>query len=370
VKDSIALAFVDKGAAAYLGYVNSPHTTAFMRRGLSVPGPTSWQGFPLGIIAQVQNKVANRVIFTTPQFFMLGDPRIYLSQDKPYRIVSETLSAGGRRVVQGESSVEGVLAVKIDGAARYHYLKITGVTSVSEGDLFYNSKAQTLNLGADKYILFAHQGGDFQIELSTNAPLAWPLADALVDVMDNSWVVLWLDSYSDSNPQIHVLSLIIFIGIVLFKLLKRRKPISAYRDILVIALVIALLRLAYFMLRLDSFTVSANVVTYSAQDILTGFLGVFASVAGGLMVMKDGKGIRIKTLGLVFSVLRQFFLVGFTFAFVTLLNNVTPMSKMTAPGLLNYNTAWLASIALLIEAAIVIVAYRYVISRRKTTAQR
>ena len=368
MKNSIALAFVDKGAAAYIGFINTPHTITFMKYGLSVPGLTSWQGFPLGLVAQVQNKVANKSIFTSPQFFMLGDPRISLSKDQPYRIVSETMTAGGKRVVEGASDVRGILAVKLDRAEQYDFLKITGLTSASENDLFYNSKVQTMNLGADKYIMFLHQGGSFRIELAPKAPVAWTLTDALADALDYSWVVLWLDSYSDGNPQIHVISLLIFVGIVLFKLFRRKKPISDYRDILMIALLLALVRLAFFSLRLDSFTVSSNVVTYTVVEILTGCLGVFASVAGGLMLMKDGKRIVVKTLGLLFAVSRQFWLAGFTFAFITLLNNLTSITTMTGPGLLNYNMFGLVAIGLAVDVAIVLVAYRYVVSRARRTA--
>ena len=52
--------------------------------------------------------------------------------------------------------MHGVLPVKIENGARYEYLKIVGVASAADDDLFYNNNLQTLNLGADKYILFFH----------------------------------------------------------------------------------------------------------------------------------------------------------------------------------------------------------------------
>lgn len=367
VKNSIALGFVDQGAAAYLGFINSPHTSTFMKYGLSVPGITTWQEFPLGLVAQIQNKIANKTIFILPQFFMLGDPRIYLSKDQPYQIISDTIKENGKRVIEAESGVKGVLAIKIDKAAEYDFLKIKGLTSISENDLFYNNKIQTLNLGTDKYILYLHQGGNFQIELSKRAPFGWIVTDGFIDALDYSWVVLWVNVYADDNPYIYVISLPIFIGILLFKIFKRKKLLKDYRKIFLIAFLLTLFRMIYCLLRLDDYTVSTNLVNYTAVHILVGCVGVFSGVAGGLMLMKDTKKFIVKSLGLIFAVLRQFWLTGFYLAFITLLNNIPEMTKMTAAGMWNYNTFWLSFIVLLFEMIIIFVMYRIVISNKETT---
>ena len=92
LSDSIALGFVDHGAAAYLGHVHSPISGGiFMRRGLDTPGITSWEEFPVGIMAQIQNRMSTKAAFDTPQYFMLGDPRIYLTEGQPYQINSDTI---------------------------------------------------------------------------------------------------------------------------------------------------------------------------------------------------------------------------------------------------------------------------------------
>lgn len=365
VENSIALAFVDNGAAAYLGFVNSPHTSVFLKHGLNVSGLTSWEDFPLGVVAQIHNKAATKTVFSSPQLFMLGDPRIYLSKDQPYRVIADTVAENGPRIITGESDKNGILAVKIDGGAEYEFLSVKGLTSVSEKDIFYNNKLQTLNLGRDKYVLFLHNGGHFEIELLKYASVGWSLTDALTDAFDFSWVVLWLSTYADSNPHIYIISLPVFIGILLFKVFKRKKSIKDYGKIFLVALILVLLRLAYFWLRLDDYTVSANLVSYTSFQITLGCAGVFAGVAGGLMLMKDGKNIRVKSLGLIFAVLRQFWLAGFYLVFTSFLNSFTQVTQMTEPWLLSYDSFWLSFIVLIFEVFIILTVYRYVISNKR-----
>lgn len=114
LKNSIALGFIDKGAVAFVGFTNSPHTASFSKYGLAVPGLTSWQEFPLGLVAQIQNKAATRIIYESPQLFMFGDPRIYLSKDQPYQIITDQTDKNGTRLIDGYSDTNGMLAIKAD----------------------------------------------------------------------------------------------------------------------------------------------------------------------------------------------------------------------------------------------------------------
>lgn len=357
-EDSIVLGFVDRGAAAYLGFLNSPHTTAFLKYGLFVPGITSWQEFPLGLVAQVGNKATTRAVFSSPQFFMLGDPRIYLSKERPYRVISDQVNENGTRVIKGESSTSNVLAVKVNDGADYDFVAVTGLASASEHDLFYNSKLQSLNLGADKYVSFLHAGGQFEIKLARKAPLGWSLIDTLTDVLDYSWVVLWLDNYSDSNPYIYALSLPVLIIILLLKLVKQKRPIKNYRMIFTISILLSLIRVGYYVIRLDDYTVSANLVSPTPCQVAIGGLGIFATTTGGLILMRDSKKKAVKALGFLLAVSRQLWLAGFRFAFITLLNNVPAVTKMTRPGVWNYCAFWLPFLALLIEVVVILAVYR------------
>lgn len=362
LEDSIAIGFIDKGAAAFLGFTNSPHTTAFSKYGLFVPGLTSWEEFPLGLVAQIQNKTSTKIIYNSPQFFMFGDPRIHLSQNQPYQIVSDQIVKNGKRVIVGYSDQNDILAIKIDNAANYSFLSIKGLTSLSENDIFYNSKVQTLDLGADKYLLVLLKGGSFQIELSPDTPFGWVPADALIDALDYSWVALWVNVYADSNPYVYAVSIPIFISILLFKILKQKRSIKKYQKLLLIAFLLALFRLAYYFLRLDRYTVSANLVENTIQDIVIGFGGVFSSAAGGLIIMRDSQKFVGKSLGLLFAVARQLWMTGFYLGFLSLLNNVPQVTKMTEIGVWNYTVFWLAFITLVVEILIVLFANQYITS--------
>lgn len=233
------------------------------------------------------------------------------------------------------------------------------MTSIGEGDIFYNGKAQSLNLGPDKYILILHKGGRFQIELSHHTPFGWTLADAVVDALDYSWVVLWVNVYADTNPYIYVLSIFIFIGIILFKILKQKRSLKEYQRIYVIAFLVAAFRLVYCVLRLDEYTVSTNLIDYTVRDWIVGSVGVFSSVAGGLVVIRDSRNILITVLGLLFAVARQFWMVGFYLGFITLFNNVPQVTKMTEAGIWNYTVLWLACTALFVEVLIILSANLY-----------
>jgi hypothetical protein len=351
---SIALGFIDKGAAAFLGFTNSPHTASFSKYGMFVPGLTSWDEFPLGLVAQVQNRSVTKMIYHSPQLFMFGDPRIHLSKERPYQIISDQITENGKRVIEGYSDKTGVLAVKIANAADYHFLSVKGLTSLSENDVFYNSRVQTLHLGTDKYLLMLHRGGSFQIELSPQIPFGWVFADAFMDALDYSWVVLWVNTYADSNPDIYILSIPIFIGILLFKTFIQKKPLKDYQKILIIAFLLALFRLGYCLLRSAEYTVSANLLDYTVNDMVVGYAGIFSSVAGGLMLMRDSQKIVVKSLGLLFAVARQFWMAGFYLGFLTLCNNIPQVTNMTAAGVWNYTVFWLSFIPLVVEVVIIL----------------
>lgn len=364
VENSIALAFVDQGAAAFLGFVNTPHIVTFARQEFALPGITSWRELPLGLVAQIHNRTAAKSVFSSPQLFMLGDPRIFLSKTPPYQIIADTMAANGKRVITGTSPNRTILAVKVAGGAAYDFVSLKGLTSASEQDIFYNNKLQTLNLGADKYLLFFHERGDFTLELAPQASVGWQVQDAFTDALDYSWVVLWLSTYADGNPNIYLFSIPVFVGILLFMFYRRKRSFKDYSRIWIVALALTLLRLAYFWLRADDYTVSANLVDYTALQIALGCGGVFASIAGGFILIRESASRKGKFLGLLFTSLRAFWMTGFYLVFITALNTITPLTRNTQPWLLSYDTFWLSLIPLVLEIAIIIVAYRYLLSDR------
>jgi hypothetical protein len=358
--DSISLGFVDKGAAAYVGHVRSPISNSFfIRHRLAVPGIYSWDEFPLGIAAQIQNKETANMVYNTPLFFMLGDPRIYLLEDKPYQINSDRVNNIGRRVITGESNERGILAIKIEGGAAYEYLK-TSTTSVSDNDPFYNNDLQMLNLGADKYILYFHTGGDFRIELFTDTPIIWKLTDPIVDVFDYSWIAIGV-----VQSPFSLILLVIFTAVVIYKIIRKKTPIRNYRVLFLAGLLYALVRLIYLLTRIGSYTVSASIVEMTIFEIILGFVGVFSSTASGLVMMRTSKKTIGKVIGMILALLPQLLLTGFYFANITLTNII--MRNNTANlWLWNYKAFWMPLGVLLFEALIMFALYRISIFRQRT----
>jgi hypothetical protein len=57
VENSIAMGFIEKGASAYLGDLFSPITSGiFIGQLHYLPGEFTFKDFPIGIMAQIQNK--------------------------------------------------------------------------------------------------------------------------------------------------------------------------------------------------------------------------------------------------------------------------------------------------------------------------
>ncbi len=362
--ESIALAFVDQGAAAYAGNVNSPfHTGAILKQGTAVPGPTSWSEFPLGLVVQVENKASARAYFKVPQFFMLGDPRLYLSSDQPYTLFSDEVLSNEQRLITGNADEAGMLAIKIEDGASYDYLSVKDITSVSESDLFHNTRLQTLNLGTDKYILLLQPGGPFIIRLSHRAPLLWSAADTLLDVMDYGWVVMWLDHRVINAPVIYTAALAIFLLILLLKTFKEKKPLRQYARVFLLAGLFVAVRFGYYLLRVDDYTVSANLLAPTVDQMVLGSLGIFACTAGGLVVLQDARTLRAKVSGWVFALLPELILALFYLAFIPFMNTLTAVNGMTFPWQWNFNVLVLASLSLMVEAVMTFVLYRFSRSR-------
>jgi len=132
------------------------------------------------------------------------------------------------------------------------------------------------------------------------------------------------------------------------------------------AFLLALLRVVYFWLRWDDYSVSANLVNPTAFQITLGCMGVFACATGGLMLMKDTEKKVVKMLGLMFAVLPQFLLTGFFLVFITFMNTATQINGLTSMWLCNYYVFWLSFIGLLFEISIILALYRIVISGKRS----
>ncbi|MBZ5500074.1 MAG: hypothetical protein LAP85_27065 [Acidobacteriia bacterium] len=160
---SIALAFVDRGAAAYAGFSYSPMPGCAMDEGF--PFRRTWPGFPIGRVVQLQARAAMLATSRFPIFHLLGDPRLALGSSPSYEIIVDREQDGDRQI-EFAPLAPGAIPIRIDGGARYEVADVPGVSRVSARDGFYNGRLQMLDVGADKYLLVQHPGGPLTIRLT------------------------------------------------------------------------------------------------------------------------------------------------------------------------------------------------------------
>jgi hypothetical protein len=186
-EDSIALGFTDRGAAAYVGFLHSP-TGYLFGDPKGFPFRHTWPDLPLGHAVQVQSRGLQRGFIAWPYYLILGDPRLSLRAEPPYRVEGEEM-AGNARVLTFSGAPEGVIPVRVPDGAASPFVEIPGVGRAWEGDPFYNAKLQMADIGGDKYLLFLHAGGDFTVRLHRTPPWYWPVLSTVTTALDHATVI-------------------------------------------------------------------------------------------------------------------------------------------------------------------------------------
>ncbi|MDH4207824.1 MAG: C25 family cysteine peptidase [Anaerolineae bacterium] len=346
-EDSIALAFVDQGAAAYAGFAYSPNEGYLVGEFYGAPFRYTWPGFPIGHVVEIQNKGAVKGFAQFPYYYLLGDPRIALQDEAPYRLLEDKEEAGARRL-RYEGAPEGFIPLRISDGARYRFVEIPGVTSSWELDPFYNSRLQMVDFGDDKYLLFEHAGGAFEVLLRERPPWYWPAMDFLVDSLDHTLVYL-LQTGGD------VIAL--FTGAVawlaLLRLLRRTRRVRVYllASVLTAALV-ACLQGAYALVRLGEVTVTSKMVAFSPLAVL----GMFLVTAAAALVFLASRHWAPRIAALVMATAPTWASMAFSLALVGLVNNLTFRPKLGA-GIYNYSLAVLPLGTLLVQVCVMLVCF-------------
>jgi hypothetical protein len=130
--DSIALAFVERGAAAYAGFAYSPNEGFLFGEFGGLPFRYTWPDFPIGQVVQIQNRGALQGFASLPYYFLLGDPRIALASAPAYRLVASHETRGVYSIDYADAPA-GLIPVRVDGGARYPFVRIPGVGAAWRG---------------------------------------------------------------------------------------------------------------------------------------------------------------------------------------------------------------------------------------------
>lgn len=269
--DSIALAFVDNGAAAYAGFAYSPNEGYLIGEFDGLPFRYTWPEFPIGRVMQVQGRGALQGFAAFPYYHLLGDPRIALQAAPPYTVLQDEADGATRTLVLDAPA--GVVPVRVAGGARYAYVEATGITATAEGDPLYNSRLQMLDAGEDKFVLVEHEGGELTLRLHERPPALWTVLDPATDALDHALI------YAQRNGG-DVIGLLLGTVALLGALWRlRRRPLAARTLWLVGAcgLAFAGLHAGYAALRLEHVTITSKAVSFGPLPVLATLVLTVAS---------------------------------------------------------------------------------------------
>lgn len=185
--ESIALQFLQQGAAAYAGFVHSPMAYAFGEPS-EFPCAYTWPEFPIGHVVHIQNRGYLKGFLSWPFYVLLGDPRLSFLRDRPY-VLMDDVRQGSRRMLTYHVAPEGVMPVRIPDGARYEFVEIPGVGAAWTYDPFFDVTMQMTDIGPDKYLLFRHRGGEFTITLTPRPPWHRRMITPFIHALDHTTVL-------------------------------------------------------------------------------------------------------------------------------------------------------------------------------------
>lgn len=266
-ENNIALRFVDQGAIAYSGFAFSPNEGYLLGEFDGLPFRYTWQDYPIGHVIQAQNRGTLQGFAHFPFQFLLGDPRIFLQAEPPYRIVDD-LQQGNERILKLQDVPAGVIPIRIAAGADYRFVKIPGVTTASERDPFYNSRLQMVDIENDKLILLFHEGGDLTIRLRKQPPLYWFPVDILLDSLDHTFIF----SQQASGDLLSLGFSVIPLLWVIWQIIKRRFNQKQIVLATILGAAASALQAIYVLTRLDNVTIISKDVASSPVSLIATFI--------------------------------------------------------------------------------------------------
>ena len=248
-ENSIALACISRGAAAYSGFLFPSISGSRFGDYREFSYVNTWEKFPLGHLALIQNRAAMQVYADSGHYFLLGDPRIYSQAQQPYTVSSDEVYED-TRTLQLRDVPAGLVPVYIEGGAGYDYVNVPGQTFTTQKSIWFNSRLQMIDINADKYVLLDNsRSGDLQIELRKNAPILRTFAQSVQNFGDK---ILAQNQAVGLLPVLYVLVLVLLLA----GLLRKRYTLKQALNGLAAGFILALLFVLYSFLRKDKLLIS------------------------------------------------------------------------------------------------------------------
>ncbi len=340
--ESIALAFTDRGAAAYAGFAYSPNEGYLIGEFDGLPFRYTWPDFPIGAVVQVQNHGTLQGFANFPYYYLLGDPRIALQAETPYRLV-EDRQEGDTRILTYAGAPAGVIPVRIPDGARYDFVDIPGVTSAGYHDLFYNSRLQMANIGADKYLLVAHRGGDLTVRLGVNPPWPWLAADLLTDSLDHTLIY----SPQTGGDALALCPAGLALTAAALLLWRRRDSVRFLVPAALAGVGFAALHGLYALVRLDAVTITSKTVEFSPLALV----GAFLLTGGGAFLFLYTRRWWARGIALLIATFPAWAAALFSLVALTIVNVMLAGAGLGV-SLYNYHLGLLALVAFVFEGVI------------------
>jgi hypothetical protein len=288
---SIALAFVDGGAAAYAGFSYSPMPGCVIDEGF--PFSHTWPGFPIGRVVQLQTRAAMLATSRFPVYHMLGDPRLALRSTPSYKIISDREQNGDRQIYLATLPPD-TIPVRIDRGARYEVVDVPGVSRVSVRDAFYNGRLQSLDVGPDKYLLIQHRGGPLTIRLTNREAGTTRAARVLLKALDLGLVV-----YAGGDRVTPLLISVLAVLGILWLASRRAASARLLVTPLIVGCVLGCAHLTYAVLRMGSVdAISSPPAWQWWPAAVTLVLGAFGSVVFLTVRIRWVKGFAVAVAAL------------------------------------------------------------------------
>lgn len=325
-ENSIALTLAGQGAAAYAGFAYSPSEGYLIGEFDGLPFRYTWPEFPIGHVVQVQNQGTLQGFAQLPYYHLLGDPRLALAAEAPYQLLSDSASGDARTLTYADAPA-GYLPVHIPGGARYSFVQIPGVSGAWKHDLFYNARLQTVDAWDDKYVLFAHPGGDFVLHLHSRPAWYWVVSDVLTDVLDDT--LLYIPQ--TGGDLLALIAAVIALVPVAWLLLRERAPARSLIPAALAGLGFACLHGLYALVRLEKLTITSKLVEFSPFALIATFL----LVGCGAFLFLNARSWRGRVVAIGVASFGALAPALFLLAVIALMNNLFVRPALGV-GLLNY----------------------------------
>lgn len=288
--DNIALRFVDRGAAAYVGFISSPVGEYMIGEHGGMPFARSWLEFPIGHIVQVQTRGTLQAFARFPQYFLLGDPRAALAPEAPYRVARDDIDSAAR-VLRLEGLPSGAVPVRIPGGARYSFLSVSGAGATWRGQQFFNARLQMADLGEAKYALVDQPGGTLTIHLHECAPLPAIIGQNVLDFLDHRLVG------NESTSRFTAFGAVVALGVIARGLLRRRLTLRRLLTGMALGVAVAAIGWTFAWLRIEHVRVTA----VPRLPVLLDLAATIALTTGGFVLFSGGRSNFRRTLALLLA---------------------------------------------------------------------